>query len=163
MVSAYRADALRDPTTELKELFTLHSLASDFPMQVTHHFSNVFGSDEAFAEVCSRVFRVFSILSHLYSQIPTLDVRNPPESYQDRSLVRFRAMVQDTSLSSEMYLRRTRMGTVGGWGIHEEAAGDEEQETDYADLRECNVLWAVSIPGESQWCIEEMNGPSARK
>ena len=51
MVSAYRADALRDPTSELRELFAAHAAASDFPAEVSRHFSTVFSSEEAFAEV----------------------------------------------------------------------------------------------------------------
>ena len=51
MVSAYRADALRDPTSELRELFTARDAAADFSAQVSRHFSTVFASQEAFAEV----------------------------------------------------------------------------------------------------------------
>ncbi|EKM55766.1 uncharacterized protein PHACADRAFT_95582 [Phanerochaete carnosa HHB-10118-sp] len=142
MVSAYRADALRDPTAELKELFAAHSTVQDFASQVTRHFSSVFSSDGAFSE------------------IPTLDVRNPPESYRDRSLVRFRAMVQDTSPSPGMYLRRKASGSLGGWGLHEDTPGDDDQNVDVSELRECTTVWAVSIPGESDWCFEELSGPS---
>lgn len=91
-------------------------------------------------------------------EIPVLDIRNPPESHRDRSLVRFRAMVQDTSPSSEMYLRQSGKGSVCGWGIHEEAVDDRQQDIDYSQLRECNILWAVSVPGESEWCHQELSG-----
>lgn len=91
-------------------------------------------------------------------EIPVLDIRNPPESHRDRSLVRFRAMVQDTSPSSEMYLRQSGKGSVCGWGIHEEAEDDRQQDIDYSQLRECNILWAVSVPGESEWCHQELSG-----
>lgn len=96
-----------------------------------------------------------------HTQIPSLDTRRPPEAHRDRALVRFRAMVQDTSASSEMYLRRTRSGALGGWGVHD---ADEDDgggmEANYAELRECRVLWAVSVPGESAWCADELGGPS---
>jgi hypothetical protein len=72
-------------------------------------------------------------------------------------------MVQDTSPSSEMYLRHNKMGSLGGWGLHEEFSDGEEQETDFSALRECNVLWAVSVPGESEWCSVELGGRSGRK
>lgn len=51
MVSAYRTDALRDPTAELRELFAAHASSQNFVAEVTRHFSSVFSSDEAFAEV----------------------------------------------------------------------------------------------------------------
>ena len=96
-------------------------------------------------------------------KISTLDLYHPPESYPDRSIVRFRAMVQDTSPSSEMYLRRTPAGSLGGWGVHEEIGDSENnQEVDYSQLRECNILWAVSVPGESEWCREELGGTSSK-
>ena len=52
MVSANLADALRDPTSQLRELFhvTGHE-ARDFPAVVTRHFAGIFVSDDAFQEV----------------------------------------------------------------------------------------------------------------
>lgn len=141
MVSAYRTDALRDPTAELRELFAAHASLHDFAPQVTKHFSSVFSSDDAFAE------------------IPSLDVRNPPEAHRDRSLVRFRAMVQDTSPSPGMYLRRNASGSLGGWGLHEDTPEDEGRNVDVSELRECNTVWAVSVPGETDWCLDELSGP----
>ena len=66
-------------------------------------------------------------------------------------------MVQDTSPSSEMYLQKSSDGSLGGWGIHEEIDSGSGHAIDYADLRECSVMWAVSVPGESQWCSEEID------
>ncbi|KAI0340694.1 hypothetical protein BDW22DRAFT_1486089 [Trametopsis cervina] len=142
MVSAYLADALRDPTAELNDLYTKSSLSADFPSEVARHFSAVFASDDAFREIL------------------TLDAYNPPSSHPDRGLVRFRAMVQDTSPSSEMYLRKTQSGTLGGWGLHTDEEGSGSQ-IDYGDLRECTVVWAVNVPGESAWCRDELDGKVA--
>ena len=94
-------------------------------------------------------------------KIPTLDVRNPPDTFQDRSLVRFRAMIQDTSTSTEMYLSKSRSGECGGWGI-EFAAAEENAHVDFADLRECSVLWAVSVPSQTAWSAKELDGPIER-
>lgn len=69
-------------------------------------------------------------------------------------------MVQDTSPSSEMYLARSPNGKCGGWGI--ELTEEENGEVDYTNLRECNVLWAVSVPAESAWCAEELDGSQTR-
>ncbi|KAJ7582490.1 putative alanine racemase-domain-containing protein [Mycena floridula] len=126
MVSAVEYDAVRDPTSAIQ---ALPQDESDFPVRVAAHFSEIFASPDAFAD------------------IPLLDVRNPPESFKNtRSLVRFRAMVQDTSVSPQMYLANA------GWGII-----DEKEPIDYADFRECTVVWAVSIPGESFWDASEDN------
>ncbi|KAK7693128.1 hypothetical protein QCA50_002694 [Cerrena zonata] len=148
MVSAYLVDALRDPTGELKELFsntTSAPQAANFPLTVAAHFSRVFERSDAFR------------------QIPPLDVAHPPESYADRSLVRFRAMVQDTSPSSEMYLAKYRDGTLGGWGIELESHRDEasDEDIEYDNLRECTVLWGVNVPGESAWSTIELDSPGS--
>lgn len=29
---------------------------------------------------------------------------------------------------------------------------------DYHALRECTTLWAVSVPGESEWCTQVIDG-----
>ena len=56
-------------------------------------------------------------------------------------------MIQDTSLSQEMYLAKPN---CGGWGL---ALKDTSEENiNYTNIRECSVLWAVSIPGENPWC-----------
>jgi hypothetical protein len=66
-------------------------------------------------------------------------------------------MVQDTSPSPEMYLSKLEGNKCGGWGITGDAAGKDVDYL-YADLRECTIIWAVSVPGENQWYREELNG-----
>lgn len=70
--------------------------------------------------------------------------------------MRFRAMVQDTSPSPEMYLFKLNNNKCGGWGI----TGDATVNADYSygDLRECTIVWAVSVPGENNWCLDEIGG-----
>ncbi|OCH95277.1 hypothetical protein OBBRIDRAFT_767998 [Obba rivulosa] len=145
MVSALRVDALRDPTAALLQLFNESDggRVENFPRLVSEHFSHIFRTLEAFQE------------------IPTLDVRNPPNTFPDRGLVRFRAMVQDTSPSSEMYLATLGSGRCGGWGIEE--SRDDQDGLNYEDLRECTTLWAVNVPGESAWCADELDGPTNRQ
>lgn len=53
MVSAYLVDALKDPTSELEELYARTSSSVDFPSEVARHFSTVFSADHAFSEVSS--------------------------------------------------------------------------------------------------------------
>ncbi len=81
------------------------------------------------------------------TQIPILDGQHPPHTYADKSLVRFSAMIQDTSLSPEVYLAKLHNGQLGGWGLVDDTPGHN---VDYSDLRECLVLWGVTIPGQLQ-------------
>ena len=66
-------------------------------------------------------------------------------------------MIQDTSPSPEMYLARWNTTQCGGWGLDVAHPGDQDQ-INYADLRERTVLWAVTIPGESPWCTAHLDG-----
>ncbi|RPD65834.1 hypothetical protein L227DRAFT_493226 [Lentinus tigrinus ALCF2SS1-6] len=141
MAADYRTQALQDPTTVLQELYRAHGNAENFPRFVAEHFSQLFETPGS------------------YKRIPTLNVSSPPQSHQDRSLVRFRAMVQDTSLSTEMYLSKHNDGSCGGWGIYEAEAesSSSAREVDYTHLQECSVLWATSVPAESEWCAHELD------
>lgn len=69
-------------------------------------------------------------------------------------------MVQDTSPSTEMYLSRSKNGECGGWGI--EFIEEDDERVEFADLRECSVLWAVSVPSQSMWSARELDGPVER-
>ena len=155
MVSAYLSDALRDPTGELQELYA-SSTSDDFPAEVTKHFARVFEKNEAFNQVCP-LLAPCSRLTRVCSQIPTLDLQRPPATHAPRALVRFRGMVQDPSTSAEMYLSRSKSGKLSGWGIEHEEATDRD-DVELENLRECNVLWAISVPGESSWVAEELDG-----
>jgi hypothetical protein len=70
-------------------------------------------------------------------------------------------MVQDTSPSPEMYLSKLDGGKPGGWGMEVALTAAQEEQMDYADLRECSVVWAVSIPGESDWVTRDLGGPTS--
>jgi len=51
-----------------------------------------------------------------------------------------------------MYLSKLRDGKCGGWGLSDPSQSDgDNTEFDYNDLRDCTVLWAVSVPGETEW------------
>jgi hypothetical protein len=80
-------------------------------------------------------------------------------SYRDRGFVRFRALVQDTSPSPEMYLSKFRDGKCGGWGLTDTSQRDgDDNDLDYNDLRDCVVLWGVNVPGETEWYQAVSNG-----
>jgi hypothetical protein len=91
-----------------------------------------------------------------------LDVNHPPESFtHNRSLVRFHGMVQDTSSSPEMYLASLNENKCGGWGISQNMPSSEWPSTfDYCDLKEATALWAVTVPGQTDWRTEELTAGS---
>ena len=92
-------------------------------------------------------------------QIPPLNPSQSLSSYRDRALIRFRAMVQDTSPSPEMYLSKLRDGKCGGWGLSDPSQSEgDDTDLNYNDLRDCVVLWAVSVPGETEWYRPASNG-----
>ncbi|KAI0747846.1 mini-chromosome maintenance replisome factor-domain-containing protein [Daedaleopsis nitida] len=142
MTADYRTQAIQDPTAVILDLYRSHASSENFPRFVAEHFSRIFENSTTF------------------NKIPTLSARYPPGSHRDRALVRFRAMVQDTSLSTEMYLSHHADGSCGGWGMYEAEGGSSTSggNVDYANLRECSVLWATTVPAESDWCSAELDG-----
>ncbi|KAH6918815.1 putative alanine racemase-domain-containing protein [Coprinopsis sp. MPI-PUGE-AT-0042] len=141
MVSSLLVDALSQPTDIIAKLFKEHGDRPEFHAKVSTFFQDVFASEKAFNE------------------ISVLDVQHPPESFKLRSLVRFDAMVQDTSCPPEIYLSQTPDGECGGWGLlRADSAGDEHKPVDYSLLQECGVVWATSIPGRSSWVSGEASG-----
>ncbi|KAJ7349355.1 mini-chromosome maintenance replisome factor-domain-containing protein [Mycena albidolilacea] len=137
MVSSVPVDAISDPTRSLLDLYDANPHIDDFPAKVAAHFADIFASKDAFSEIPS---------------IYTVDPRQ-----RDRCLVSFRAMIQDTSPSPEMYLAKRSNGQCGGWGLADDASPDD---INYADLRENTVVWAVNVPGESEWVASELDGPN---
>ncbi|KAF8906042.1 putative alanine racemase-domain-containing protein [Gymnopilus junonius] len=128
------SDALEHPRKVISSLYQAQDI-DIFPGIVTAHFNSIFKSKDTF------------------QQIPSLNLQRPPQSFPDGSLVVFNAMVQDTSLSPELYLAVLNNGACGGWGISEGAIAGDRVRHEY--LRECNVFWAVSIPGLSSWCLDQ--------
>ncbi|KAJ6547200.1 putative alanine racemase-domain-containing protein [Mycena capillaripes] len=138
MVSSLLVDALNDPTRSLLELYDANQDVDNFPAKVAVHFADIFASKDAFSEIPS---------------IHTVDPRQ-----KDRCLVSFRAMIQDTSPSNEMYLATRSGRRCGGWGLADDASSER---LDYADLRENAVVWAVNVPSESEWVASEIDGSNA--
>jgi hypothetical protein len=94
-------------------------------------------------------------------QVLPLDVNHPPILHTERSLVRFHAMVQDTSSSPEMYLATLSENKCGGWGISQNKPVSEwPSNFDYCDLKEATALWAVTVPGQATWKTEELTTQS---
>ena len=165
MVSSLLVEALSSPTDALLSFYDTcdHDAINEFPKAVAKHFSDIFRTDDALLEVrtvSTVVTHPSSRLNHsLQSQIPPLAPSRSLSSYRDRALIRFRAMVQDTSPSPEMYLSKLRDGKCGGWGLSDSPQSDgDDTNLNYNDLRDCVVLWAVSVPGETEWYQPASNG-----
>jgi hypothetical protein len=89
--------------------------------------------------------------------MPPLDYRY--NSYavlikKPRPLVRFRGMVQSTG--HEVYRSLIPPAKLGGWGLSEEEEGDglidsNSRYTGPPVLDDRNTIWAVSVPGETEW------------
>ena len=68
-------------------------------------------------------------------------------------------MIQDIP-SPEMYLSRLPGGRCGGWNLHQDLAVSTSVDVDFRNLRECYTFWAVTVPGESRWNAEWVEGTS---
>ena len=71
-----------------------------------------------------------------------------------RPLVRFRGMVQSTG--HEVYRSLIPPAKLGGWGLSEEDESDgltnrNSRYTSPPVLDDRNTIWAVSVPGETEW------------
>ncbi|KAF8500970.1 mini-chromosome maintenance replisome factor-domain-containing protein [Russula emetica] len=134
MVSSLLVESLSSPTDVLLSFYNTydHDAINEFPKAVAKHFSDIFRTKEAFLEIP-----------------PLTPLRS--HSYHDRALVRFRALVQDTSPSPEIYLSKLRDGKCGGWGLSDSSQPGDDIDFANNDLRDCVVLWAVSVPGETEW------------
>ncbi|KAF8436900.1 putative alanine racemase-domain-containing protein [Boletus edulis BED1] len=142
MVAVHAISEIADPRKVIQRIYDddddrldgqcIHRL----PSAVTKHFSDLFlRADDPRA----------------LDQLPSLDVSHPPESYTCGTLVRFRAMIQDTSLQNEMYLAKLSNDRCGGWGI-QPAHGDRNFNVfDSDSLGTASIFWAVSVPAESPW------------
>ncbi|EJD05672.1 uncharacterized protein FOMMEDRAFT_78038 [Fomitiporia mediterranea MF3/22] len=147
MVSGTLVDALVSPSRTVEELYTKackEGKTNDLPVIVREHFSSIFAGNAL-------------------DQIPLLNTVHPPSAFAPNSLVRFRAMVQDTSCSPEMYLCSSNGLACAGWGLDadEETVEQLQAHADSNALRERDVLWAVNIPGEGHWCDSSRNTPGA--
>jgi len=63
-------------------------------------------------------------------------------------------MIQDTSLASEMYLATLPDTSCGGWGFAMNTSDSDDlfdASAQVDKLRECAVMWAVTVPGETAW------------
>jgi hypothetical protein len=114
----------------------------------------------------------------LLSQLPALTAFSSAASLPPAgALVKFRALVQDTGLGSELYRAAGKEeGQLYMYGAEEQASGNavsaffpfsrlpesadargvvqDTQPEDYSKLRERQIFYVVSVPGETDWVKE---------
>ncbi|BGP38039.1 hypothetical protein JCM10450v2_001972 [Rhodotorula kratochvilovae] len=124
----------------------------------------LYAQDAALDSLEQRVADTFSSLvsaEGALDQIPSLTSLStsttlPPQG----SLVKFRAMVQDTGLGAELFQAISAdRKRVLMYGAEEEAAGSAASD-DYSKLRERQLLYIVSVPGETDWLKEHLDKAS---
>ncbi|GAA6026949.1 hypothetical protein JCM8097_005989 [Rhodosporidiobolus ruineniae] len=139
--------ALKDPQALIRRLHAEQPASLDgFEERVQSTFSGLF--EDAGAREQLPALTALSTASAL-----------PPPG----SLVRFRAMVQDTGLGSELYRAvGDKEGELYMYGAEMDAATAETQADDYSKLRERQVFYVVSVPGETSWVKKSLDKTSVQ-
>ncbi|GAA5996352.1 uncharacterized protein JCM10292_007553 [Rhodotorula paludigena] len=132
--------ALKRPTELVQRLYAEQPSLDGFDERVASTFSSLFSDDGALAQVPA-----ITSLSTAASL--------PPAG----SLVRFRAMVQDTGLGGELFQALGDNNEVFMYGAEHDGPGDAAQPDDYSKLRERQLFYVVSVPGESAWVKESLD------
>lgn len=148
------------------------SLSAPFE-RLNQLFVHAAGDDQARVRTVSAAFaRTFNTRSRL-AKIPALTSLPPPrdvDSYAPRPplLVRWRCMVQQTAASAEMFVRTLPSGASGYFGAADWTASADASEyaataatvqPDYTNIAERNVVFGVSIPGETAWQADTWEYP----
>ncbi|ORY61928.1 mini-chromosome maintenance replisome factor-domain-containing protein [Leucosporidium creatinivorum] len=112
--------------------------------------------------------RVEAAFSGLFSdasalaQLPAItSISTPSTLPPSGSLVRFRAMVQDTGFGSEVYKALGKNGDVLMFGKEEEGGDSDVASDDYSNLKERQAFYVVSVPGETAWVKENLDKTTA--
>ena len=160
MVSSTVIDAIASPYDAINDIFRAlpsQDKVSEFPLHVSRYFSSVL--ENSMDQVLNLLIKSWNMCLMYFWKIPLLDTTS--NSYRSGSLIRFKGMIQDTSCSPEVYMSSFSETLPGGWGIenisHTEHA---ELKLDHTKLGERDVVWAISIPGETQWCKPPQNSTS---
>ncbi|UZJ53890.1 hypothetical protein CBS101457_003210 [Exobasidium rhododendri] len=139
--------ALSDPLQAVQELYEKEGDKPNFSSLVSTHFRSLFSDSEARAKIAP-------LTRSLLSVTPPAD---SGPSKQACRLVRWRCMIQDTSMGSELMPRRFKT-PEGSWknGLFGAASLVDDQidgEPDVSpnQLGSLTTLFAVSLPGQTKW------------
>ncbi|GAA5836579.1 hypothetical protein JCM5353_003723 [Sporobolomyces roseus] len=130
-------------------------LALKQPLQLVQKLYNEGGSTlDGFED---RVQSTFStLLNDARDQLPAITSLSKNSNLPKAgSLVKFRAMVQDTGYGSELYKAIGDKDELLMYGIEETDEGNSpSSHEDYSKLKERQVFYIVSPPGETNWVKE---------
>ncbi|SNX84338.1 uncharacterized protein MEPE_03047 [Melanopsichium pennsylvanicum] len=148
--------ALNTPLDVVQHIYkeALDKSPSNITKLVEGHFRQLFSSPDASAKIPTLSSGKLNSL---------LPVSNSNASATHR-LVRFRAMIQDTGLGTEVFLAkhqhadRTITGMFGGEASlqfsTESSNRVDHEELNNQDLAERTVMYAVSVPGQTEWAAK---------
>ncbi|GAA5978846.1 hypothetical protein JCM11641_003584 [Rhodosporidiobolus odoratus] len=135
--------ALKSPAALIQRLYSEHT--------------SLDGLEEFVASTFADLFKDAATLS----QLPSVTSLSTPSTLPaPGTLVRFRAMVQDTGLGSELYRAVGDGGRLYMYGAEEQES--DAQPEDYSKLRERQVFYVVSVPGETEWVKENLDKASVQ-
>ncbi|SPO25366.1 uncharacterized protein UTRI_03221_B [Ustilago trichophora] len=149
--------ALTKPLDVVQQIYT--DAQDRSPANITKlvetHFRQLFSSPDASAKIPTLS------PSNIGSLLPTLN----NDASSSHRLVRFRAMIQDTGLGTEVFLAkhehegRIFTGLFGGEASiassNESSVQAEHAELSHENLAERTVMYAVSVPGQTAWVAKE--------
>ncbi|GAA5941819.1 uncharacterized protein JCM15063_000785 [Sporobolomyces koalae] len=103
-----------------------------------------------------------SLVQDARDQLPAITaLTDPARLPRPGSLVRFRAMVQDTGYGSELYRALGTRNQLLMYGIEEaEEGSNASAHEDYSKLRERQLFYIVSPPGETDWVKQSLDNAS---
>ncbi|KAG0665895.1 hypothetical protein C6P46_005989 [Rhodotorula mucilaginosa] len=131
--------ALSKPTELIQQLFEQHGSLDGLEQVICDRFTSLIKDGGALAQVPS------------LTSLSTVD-KLPANG----SLVRFRGMVQDTGLGGELFPATNADGSKLFMYGREDDAADVAAE-DYSKLRERQLFYVVSVPGETAWAKEKLD------
>ncbi|KAK4058932.1 hypothetical protein OIO90_000378 [Microbotryomycetes sp. JL221] len=110
---------------------------------------------DGFEQTIESTFQTLFKDASALSQLPQLDATTTTSNLPAiGTLVRFRAMVQDTGYGNELFRAIDTNGNLLMYGLDSssnEQAGDPD---DYTGLRERQVFYGVTIPAETDWATQ---------
>ncbi len=162
--------ALQKPLDLIQSLFDQQQepAEQEFAAHVAEHFQSIFSSRD-------QLVKIPSLASALSRQNAAVAAEDQEQEGQPQ-LVRWRCMIQDTNLGTEMFYRSLpssssapstssspatrRSGYFGAADLPTAGSADDGQagpgpeEDNYANLTERTSMFAVSLPGETSWHAE---------
>ncbi|KAK4705715.1 hypothetical protein P7C70_g487, partial [Phenoliferia sp. Uapishka_3] len=125
---------MSSPASHIQSLFAANPSLENFEQRVEVNFRSIYGD------------------SATRSQVPAITALSTTASLPPNgSFVRFRAMVQDPGVGNEVYKAVGSGGKILMYGAEEEDDQEAVGREDYSNLKERQVFFIVSVPGETDW------------